>query len=275
MWSIVNGVLNFQYVYEIAVTVVVLALRYLIQHWWLHKVLDSPDGQYEHLAQHRHRVGQVLNWGTTAVLLLVWFAQVQNVLLSFIAIAAALVVATKEVILCVMGGLYLRFSKAYSIKDRIEVHGIRGYVVEIGLTYTRVLEIGPERESQQTTGAIITMPNSLLLSNSIKNESYFGSYSIKSFTFHIPKSLTLEAVEAFLLSTANAVVAPYQEQAQREIVDFCKISGLALPSVNARIKVILSSNGEPALLLKIPIESHRIADVEQHLVRAYLAFIER
>lgn len=273
--SSLDWLVNFQYGYEVCATIALLVVRKLLLHWWFHKLLDSSDGQYEHLAQHRYRVGHVINLGTVGVLLLLWFAQVQDVLLSFVAIAAALVVATKEVILCIMGGLYLRFSKAYSMKDRIEVHGVRGYVLEIGLTYTRVLEIGPERESQQTTGAIVTIPNSLLLSHSIKNESFFGNYSIKSFTFHVPKTISIDQAEVFLKRVADELVAPYQEQAQKEIVDFCKVSGLALPSVNARIKIILSANGEPSLLLKVPIESHRIADVEQHLVRAYLEFIRQ
>lgn len=275
IWTWLTALSEFTYIREVGVTLAILVIRKVILHWWLHRILESSEGQYEHLSFHPQRVHRWMNWGTFAILMLVWFAQVQNVLLSFVAIAAALVVATKEVILCVMGGVYLRLSHAFSVKDRIEVHGVRGFVLEIGMTYTRVLEIGPEKESQQTTGAIITIPNSVLLSHAIKNESFFGDYTIKSFTFHVPKTMSLDLAESFLKKVADEIVAPYQDAAQKEIIDFCKVSGLALPSVNARIKLLLGSDGQPSLLLKIPIESHRIADIEQRLVREYIKFIRQ
>ena len=274
VWEWIYAILVFRYINEVVFTFAVIVIRKIILSWWLHRLIDSSEGQYETLVQHRQSIHRWVNWSTIGVLLLVWFAQVQNVLISFVAIAAALVVATKDVILCVMGGFYLRFSHAFSVKDRIEIHGIRGFVLEIGVLYTRVLEIGPEKESQQTTGSIITIPHSLLLSHPLKNESFFAGYSIKSFTFHVPKTIELEEAEIFLKKVADDIVAPYQEIAQKEIVDFCKASGLALPAVNARIKLILAADGSASLLLKVPIESHRIADVEQRLVRQYVQFVK-
>lgn len=85
--------------------------------------------------------------------------------------------------MCVTGGILISISDHFKRGDRIEVDGLRGFVIQKNLTTTKLLEIGPEINSQQTTGKIITIPNSLMLNKAVKNESFFSGYSINLFSF--------------------------------------------------------------------------------------------
>ena len=102
-----------------------------------------------------------------------WFAKLQTVFISLLAVAAAIVIAFKEIIMCLTGGLLIRINNYFKLGDRIEVDGVRGFVIDKSLTATKILEIGPEKNSQQTTGNIISIPNSIVLNKSLTNSLFY------------------------------------------------------------------------------------------------------
>ena len=63
--------------------------------------------------------------------------------LSMFAVAAAIVVATKELIMCLSGSILRSVTKQYSIGDYIEINGLRGRVVDINMLNTLMMQIGP------------------------------------------------------------------------------------------------------------------------------------
>ena len=199
-----------------------------------------------------------------------WFAKLQTVFISLLAVAAAIVVALKEIIMCVTGGMLIRFNHYFKVGDRIEVDGVRGFVTDRSITATKVLEIGPEKYSQQTTGNIISIPNSVFLSKALTNESYFQNFSIKSFTFTPPDNLSIDDVENALLSIGQEVCESYLEKAKESISKYCKKEGITLPSVEPRVKFMMSDSGAIKLLLKIPVNNKEISDIEQSLIKKYL-----
>lgn len=93
-------------------------------------------------------------------LISVWAAQIQTLALSMFAIAAAIVLATKELIMCLSGSLLRSLTKQYSVGDYIEIGGLRGRVVDINLFNTLMMQIGPNilvgqlsrRLTQELTG---------------------------------------------------------------------------------------------------------------------------
>ena len=99
-------------------------------------------------------------------LAIIWAPQLQNFAVSLIAIAVALVLATKELLDCLTGSLLRTASKAYAVGDRIEINGTRGNVVDHNFLTTTLLEIGPGQTSHQYTGRAIVIPNNQLLSHS-------------------------------------------------------------------------------------------------------------
>ena len=203
------------------------------------------------------------------LLFILWFSHLQTVMISFVAVVAAIVVATKEVIMTFMGGVLIKMNNHYEVGDRIEVDGIRGFVVERNLTTTKVLEIGPEKHSQQTTGDIITIPNSLVLTKAVVNESYFKNYSIKSFAFSLPPGVTFDEFEVELLSWSNEICKDYLKEAKKIIEKFCHKEGLLIPNVEPRVRLVMTEKKELEVLLKLPAKNEYVGDVEQNLFRKY------
>lgn len=217
--------------------------------------------------------GNYITFTSFILLFILWFSHLQTVMISFVAVAAAIVVATKEVIMTFMGGVLIKINGHYDVGDRIEVDGIRGFVVERNLTTTKVLEIGPEKHSQQTTGDIITIPNSVVLTKSVVNESYFKNYSIKSFAFPLPAGVTFEEFEVVLLQWSYDICSEYLKEAKKIIEKFCHKEGLVIPNVEPRVRLIMTDKKDLEVLLKLPARNEYIGDVEQNLLRKYAFYL--
>ena len=205
-----------------------------------------------------------------ALVVALWFSHIQHFVISFFALSAAFVVATKELIMNFTGGFLIHLNNHFKIGDRIEVNSIRGFVIEKNFTTTKVLEIGPEKNSQQTTGDIIIIPNSIMLNQAVVNESYLKEYSIKTFLFKLPKNSSFESFEKKLLEWSMYICSDYLEDAKDVIERFCRTENIIIPKVDPRVRLVMSKDKDIEVLLKIPTKNDKVADLEQILYRKYV-----
>jgi small-conductance mechanosensitive channel len=85
--------------------------------------------------------------------------------------AAALVLATKELILCWSGTAVRVGGKVYTVGDRVQIAGHRGVVLDHDIFATKLLEIGPGQTAHLYTGRVTIFPNSLLFSHPLVKEN--------------------------------------------------------------------------------------------------------
>lgn len=95
-------------------------------------------------------------------LIMIWAPQLRTFALSLTAVAVAIVVATKELILCLSGAALRTFTRAFSVGDVIEVGTTKGEVLDLNLLATRLKEFESADGSIVPTGRTITLPYSLL-----------------------------------------------------------------------------------------------------------------
>lgn len=253
-----------------AIWTAILFLLYFVVRGVLHRKIESQDMIHQDKNYLKRKIENYSFYLLVIILLFMWAETLRPFLFSLVALAAAIVLALKELIMCFTGGMLIRVSKTFKEGQRIEVDGIRGFVIERGLLATKILEIGPEKNSQQTTGDFVTIPNSLMLSKSLKNESYFKGFSIKSFVFEIDYLEGVENLEASLLRKAKEITDSYLAEAKESISRFCEKEGIGIPSIEPRTKILIGECSRVSLLLKIPVQNGRIADIEQDINRFYL-----
>ncbi|MFP3943490.1 MAG: mechanosensitive ion channel family protein [Alphaproteobacteria bacterium] len=124
---------------------------------------------------------------TSVVLLLfglafIWSPELSAFALSIAAFSVALVIATKESILCLIGAVHRAVTRPFAAGDWIEVDGQMGEVISEGLLATQIQEIDPHRNDYRFTGAILTVPNSKLLTTTVRNRSFAANYVYHAFT---------------------------------------------------------------------------------------------
>ena len=102
-------------------------------------------------------------------LLALWLGQVQNIVLSLTAVLVAVVIATKELLMCVSGFALRAGASMVSVGSWIEVDGVRGEVVDYNLLSTTLLELSPPSRGHGYTGTIVVIPNSLFLAKRVRS----------------------------------------------------------------------------------------------------------
>jgi small-conductance mechanosensitive channel len=200
----------------------------------------------------------------------IWATELKDFAISIAAIAVALVLSTKELILCFLGGLLKASSNSFQIGDRIEVGEVRGDVIDHDLLTTKILEIGPHRKIHRKTGRLVTIPNSLFLGNVIINESYLHTYVLHTFSVHYSVHDNWKNAETCLLEAANEKCGPIIEKVQSFMNKVGKKDGIEVPKVNPTISLHFPGPDEITFILRIPAPANFKGDYEQAILRMYL-----
>ncbi|MCW3479061.1 mechanosensitive ion channel family protein [Neisseriaceae bacterium JH1-16] len=203
-------------------------------------------------------------------LLTIWARELETFALSMVAFAAAMVVATKELIMCI-GGAFLRtMSNSYTLGDHIEVGQYRGRVVDITLFSTTIMEIGPNHAAHQLTGRGISMPNSLLLTQAVIRENYMGDFVVHVITVPAAYSLDPASTEALLLDSARVICDPFLADARRHMNHIEERYLIDIPSVEPRIAIQPVDEKQYRLILRVAIPAKERHRVEQAILHRFM-----
>lgn len=256
----------FQLIATAVVIVGALAIQWTLRRVVLTQQVKSQDLRRRWLVQIRNLALLIIFVGV----ILIWGTELRTAAISLVAIVAAIVLATKELILCVTGGFYKLISKAFSIGDQIEVGGLRGEVIDQTLLSTRILEIAGGSGGGQATGREITLPNAVFLSQSVYNDSLNRSYVLHLFAIPVDRGDDWRAHEQALLAAAKEVCAPYLKDARSAIEIATRQEGLEAPTVEPRVSVALPDPDRIDLVLRVPCPEGRKGKIQQQITRRYL-----
>ena len=177
-------------------------------------LLSAHFRSHPDLSIENKRRSLVVSRNITMMLLLfglamIWAAQIQTLALSMFAVAAAIVVATKELIMCLSGSILRSVTKQYSIGDYIEINGLRGRVVDINMLNTLMMQIGPNPLIGQLSGKTLSFPNSLLLSHPVRRDNILGDYVIHTVEIPVPIHLDSDEIIGRLKDVLEPLCEPY------------------------------------------------------------------
>lgn len=208
----------------------------------------------------------VLAVGTGAL----WFDELKLVALSLAAVAAALVLATKELIMCA-GGTFLRTSsRSFEVGDRVELAGVRGDVIDTTLFTTTVLEVGPSTVGHQRTGRAVTLPNSFLFSHPLTNESFTEAYVLHSFPVLVRADARWRDAERALLDGMKAEMQPYADDARKFFERMASDRHIEVPPQEPRVLVQTELGEALRLWCRLPAPAREKGTVEQAVLRRFL-----
>lgn len=218
-------------------------------------------------AQVRNATVVVLLLGLT----LIWAEQLRTFALSIIAIAAALAIATKELTACLLGSLVRASARGFEIGDRVQIGATCGDVVDIGPMTTTLLEVGVPGSIHARTGRTVTLPNSLLLTHSVFNET-----SSHAFSLHVVRVPLLEtddwrAASARLLRLAREACAEYYAEAVESVLRSAEERGISPPNYETHVYLHLPKPGRIDLLVRFLVRARDRDRVEQQVITRFFS----
>lgn len=201
---------------------------------------------------------------------IIWARELQTIALSMVAFAAALVVATKELLMCLGGGLVRSISNSYELGDIIEIHGMRGRVQDITMLSTTIIEIGPRHDSHQLTGKSVSFPNSLLLTHPVVRENFTGEFVMHIITIPLPYRIAPATAERQLQDIASDVCTPWLADARHHMAMLEHKLMMDTPSVEPRIALQPASEKEYRLIVRIAVPQRERQRAEQAILRRFM-----
>lgn len=153
--------------------------------------------------------------------------------------------------------------------DRIEINGLRGLVIDLGVLSTTLLE-SSHAKRKGTVGRVLTFPNSLLLSQPVCNETMLGLYIVHTIQVSLKRDEDWSVIEAALLEAANAEVKAYASDLAQHALELQRSYGLEAPALVPRLHVALDEKDETNLYLQLPVPLMRRGQIEQRILRACL-----
>ena len=149
----------------LAVLVVVVLVRYT----------QRALGRYVEDSQRRYRLKKLVAFGgyVVAILLLsiVFSDKLAGLTVLLGVLGAGIAFALQEVIVSVAGWVALSFGRLYDVGDRVQLGGIRGDVIDIGVLRTTLMECGGWINGDQYNGRVVRVANSFIFKEPVYNYS--------------------------------------------------------------------------------------------------------
>lgn len=161
---------DFKLLFTLGLVLFAVVLKEIISHFLKRRYKQKGLDKRYLVSQIRN----VINLITFILLMLLWSNELQQFALSIAAFVVAIVIATKEIIQCFIGFIYLSTSAPFRIGDWVQVDDTCGEVSEIDWAKVTLLEV--DLDTYSYTGKTVFLPNSLLMLKSVRNLNYMRRY---------------------------------------------------------------------------------------------------
>ena len=240
---------------------IVLAAILLLQFAdrWLERLLGQARVDRRQLATLRNVVGVALQIVGVVVILLVLIG-IPGQLGTMLGLAGAgLTVALKDFIVAFIGWFVLMGRNGMRIGDWVEINGVSGEVVELGMFRTVLLETGNWTDAGRPTGRRVTFTNSFATAGHYFNFSTSGQWLWDELSVMVPYDRDPHAVADAIQKEVTAATAPSTAQAEQEWRRAARGQGGAAFSAQPGIAVRPAAGGVEIAVRYVTRASDRLA----------------
>jgi small-conductance mechanosensitive channel len=201
----------------LSVTIVLVALLLLLfADRWLERLLARAPVDRRQLATLRGVVGVALQIVGVVVILLVLIGM-PGQLGTMIGLAGAgLTVALKDFIVAFIGWFVLMGRNGMRVGDWVEINGVSGEVLELGMFRTVLLETGNWTDAGHPTGRRVTFTNSFATAGHYFNFSTSGQWLWDELVVLVPYDRDSHAIAEAISKEVSAATAQSITQAETE-----------------------------------------------------------
>ncbi len=237
--------------------------------------------RYVHDTRRRHQMlllRRISVWLLVAAVFIFAFASELGSLATFAGLlTAGVAVALQNVILSVAGYFFLIGKFGVRVGDRVQISGVNGEVVEIGLVRVHVMELGGTGRGLQPTGRVVAFSNSFVFQ---PTAGVFKQIPGTNFIWHeIGLTLALESdyrsAEERILRAVDTAFGEYHEvlEKQRSQMEKSLASGVTLEPLRPRTTLKLAPSGLE-VMVHFPVDVRKADEIDDCITREILKELE-
>lgn len=152
---------------------IILSLIIIFFSWFLFKIISYLIFFTISNLKARYTFKKIINYLIISICIFlgikIWLKELKFYSTYLGILSAALAIVLKDPIADIAGWLFIIWKKPFKVGDRIQIDNFAGDVIDIKLFKFTILEIGVWCGEEQSTGRIIHIPNSKVLTSSIIN----------------------------------------------------------------------------------------------------------
>lgn len=220
-------------------------------------------------------IRRIVLWSLIAIIVATAFASELGAITTFAGLmTAGIAVALQNVILSIAGYFFLIGKYGVRVGDRVNINGVTGDVVDIGLVRLQLMEMtnGP---APLPTGRVVAFSNAVVFQ---AGSGMFKQIPGTNFLWH-EITLTLDPktnyrqVEQRMMEAVNKVFAEYRDkmELQRRNVERSLNSTLAAFSPESRLHLTQTSL---EVVIRYPVELSNAGEIDNRVTRAILEALE-
>jgi small-conductance mechanosensitive channel len=254
---------------------VILAVVLGVSELWRRatfRYVTDPRRRYQFLLLRR-----IVLWIVVAIIVALAFASELGTITTFAGLmTAGIAVALQNVILSVAGYFFLIGKYGVRVGDRVQVAGVTGDVVDIGLVRLHLMEVTGEG-SPRPTGRVVVFSNSVVFQ---ANAGLFKQIPGTSFVWH-EITLTIgpeghyHEAEQRLMEAVNKVYAEYHEkmELQRRSMERA-LNSARIKEFTPESRLRLTGAGLE-IVIRYPVELSSAAEIDDRITRELIEAIDR
>lgn len=177
-----------------------------------------------------------------AIIFRIWVENTESLLLSYGIIVAGIAIALQDLFKDFVGGISIIILSSFRVGDRIEIDGITGDVMDIGIMNTTMMEISGSGKCDRISGRIVTVPNGLMLTSTLVNYTRDHNYIWDTIIIPVTYDSDIPLAEELFLKAANKETKAISEKAKEEFQNIGRKYYLPEKPTETSVMISLTDN---------------------------------
>jgi len=236
--------------------------------------------RYVHDPDRRHQLLQIRTFAVAlliALVLLFNFISELAALATIMGLAAAgIALALQNVILSLAGHFYLSGRFGLRVGDRVELGGVRGDVINLGLVKLTLMELAGEGGSRQPTGRVVVMPNSIVFQPNVNfsKQAPGSNFMWNEVRLTLSLDCDYQLAETRLMEVIGQIFDRYREAVHRQCRAMERHLHVQIEPPTPQSRLRLSQAGIE-MVIRYPVEARSAPQVADEVSRRLLDAINR
>jgi small-conductance mechanosensitive channel len=217
-------------------------------------------------------------------LLSIWFDDPQRLTTGLGIFGAGLAFALQRVVTALAGYVVIMRGNTFTVGDRITMGGVRGDVIALTFTQTKIMEMGQPPavqgadpamwvQSRQFTGRIVTVTNDKVFDEPVYNYTREFPFIWEEMMVPIPYRADRQRAEEILLSSVARFAAPLDRESEPVQQALARRYFLDVNDLTPRVFYRLTDNWLE-LTVRFVVRDHGVRDLKDAIARAVLKQFE-
>ena len=190
--------------------------------------------------------------------------------------AAGIAVALQNVILSIAGYFFLIGRFGIKAGDRVQIGGVTGDVIDIGLVKLSLMELGGSGTHREPTGRVAVFSNAIVFQPS---GNFFKQAPGTSFVWNevrltLAPNIDYRLAEKRLLEVVDEVFARYRDRVMRDYRHLERDLNIMLETPKPQSRLYLSKAGLE-IVIRYPAETYSAPQITDEISRRVLDAIDR